>query len=239
MGARVGWGPWLVLTRSLGPDNPHSWWLTGPVPVPALVLGDTLTTAPLWARSNALLVGTVPWKAAPDARDGSLPSLGSLIQVPMSEKGKITRGRLGSLSLKKEGERQCFLFSKHLIICTRGSGGKLHLTKVQRVGVLGGPQQRVWWLPGLELVLLPGVLGQGLMHREGAEAGNSAAQAGQALLVTPGVQGPPCPPLAAASWGCWAESRRSVGFISRGPDALSVMCGALSHGQRQEIASSR
>uniref|UniRef100_A0A4W3K0C0 Ras protein specific guanine nucleotide releasing factor 1 n=1 Tax=Callorhinchus milii TaxID=7868 RepID=A0A4W3K0C0_CALMI len=55
---------------------------------------------------------------------------GSLIQVPMTEKGKITRGRLGSLSLKKEGEKQCFLFSKHLIICTRGSGGKLHLTKV-------------------------------------------------------------------------------------------------------------
>lgn len=59
-------------------------------------------------------------------------SSGSLIQVPMSEKGKITRGRLGSLSLKKEGERQCFLFSKHLIICTRGSGGKLHITKVER-----------------------------------------------------------------------------------------------------------
>uniref|UniRef100_A0A6Q2X066 Ras protein specific guanine nucleotide releasing factor 1 n=1 Tax=Esox lucius TaxID=8010 RepID=A0A6Q2X066_ESOLU len=54
---------------------------------------------------------------------------GSLIQVPITEKGKITRGRLGSLSLKKEGERQCFLFSKHLITCTRGSGGKLHLTK--------------------------------------------------------------------------------------------------------------
>uniref|UniRef100_A0A8C9W1S5 Ras protein specific guanine nucleotide releasing factor 1 n=1 Tax=Scleropages formosus TaxID=113540 RepID=A0A8C9W1S5_SCLFO len=33
-------------------------------------------------------------------------------------------------SSKGEGERQCFLFSKHLIICTRGSGGKLHLTKV-------------------------------------------------------------------------------------------------------------
>lgn len=62
-------------------------------------------------------------------------STGSLIQVPMSEKGKITRGRLGSLSLKKEGERQCFLFSKHLIICTRGSGGKLHLTKVRMAGV--------------------------------------------------------------------------------------------------------
>ena len=62
------------------------------------------------------------------------PPTGSLIQVPMSEKGKITRGRLGSLSLKKEGERQCFLFSKHLIICTRGSGGKLHLTKVRAAG---------------------------------------------------------------------------------------------------------
>uniref|UniRef100_A0A8C5VW13 Ras protein specific guanine nucleotide releasing factor 1 n=1 Tax=Microcebus murinus TaxID=30608 RepID=A0A8C5VW13_MICMU len=47
-------------------------------------------------------------------------------------KGKITRGRLGSLSLRKEGERQCFLFSKHLIVCTRGSGGKLHLTKGPR-----------------------------------------------------------------------------------------------------------
>lgn len=64
------------------------------------------------------------------AEGPSPPPTGSLIQVPMSEKGKITRGRLGSLSLKKEGERQCFLFSKHLIICTRGSGGKLHLTKV-------------------------------------------------------------------------------------------------------------
>ncbi|KAJ8417517.1 hypothetical protein AAFF_G00223600 [Aldrovandia affinis] len=61
---------------------------------------------------------------------------GSLIQVPMSEKGKITRGRLGSLSLRKEGERQCFLFSKHLIICTRGSGGKLHLTKNRVVSLM-------------------------------------------------------------------------------------------------------
>lgn len=66
------------------------------------------------------------------------PPAGSLIQVPMSEKGKITRGRLGSLSLKKEGERQCFLFSKHLIICTRGSGGKLHLTKVRARGRASG-----------------------------------------------------------------------------------------------------
>lgn len=81
------------------------------------------------------------------------PPTGSLIQVPMSEKGKITRGRLGSLSLKKEGERQCFLFSKHLIICTRGSGGKLHLTKVgcRAVGGLpgrGGHRGLQGWLQG-------------------------------------------------------------------------------------------
>uniref|UniRef100_A0A8C1VVW4 Ras protein-specific guanine nucleotide-releasing factor 2a n=1 Tax=Cyprinus carpio TaxID=7962 RepID=A0A8C1VVW4_CYPCA len=37
--------------------------------------------------------------------------------------------RLGSLSLRKEGERQCFLFTKHFLICTRTSGGKLHLLK--------------------------------------------------------------------------------------------------------------
>lgn len=85
---------------------------------------------------------TFDFKAGPEGEDHpgrwaqglSPPSIGSLIQVPMSEKGKITRGRLGSLSLKKEGERQCFLFSKHLIICTRGSGGKLHLTKVRPAG---------------------------------------------------------------------------------------------------------
>lgn len=75
-------------------------------------------------------------RSQPEPGMGALPA-GSLIQVPMSEKGKITRGRLGSLSLRKEGERQCFLFSKHLIICTRGSGGKLHLTKV-------GSGDRAW-----------------------------------------------------------------------------------------------
>ncbi|KAL7980235.1 hypothetical protein Chor_001503 [Crotalus horridus] len=77
-----------------------------------------------WEVFSPILLSSIPadplWK--PLGR-------GSLIQVPMSEKGKVTRGRLGSLSLRKEGERQCFLFSKHLIICTRGSGGKLHLTK--------------------------------------------------------------------------------------------------------------
>uniref|UniRef100_A0A8D0CKP2 Ras protein specific guanine nucleotide releasing factor 1 n=1 Tax=Scleropages formosus TaxID=113540 RepID=A0A8D0CKP2_SCLFO len=62
---------------------------------------------------------------------------GSLIQVPMSEKGKIPRGRLGSLSLKKEGERQCFLFSKHLIICTRGSGGNYTFIKIHYIKFSG------------------------------------------------------------------------------------------------------
>uniref|UniRef100_A0A8B9ERV1 Ras protein specific guanine nucleotide releasing factor 2 n=1 Tax=Anser cygnoides TaxID=8845 RepID=A0A8B9ERV1_ANSCY len=56
---------------------------------------------------------------------------GSLIQVPSVERGKLSKVRLGSLSLKKEGERQCFLFTKHFLICTRSSGGKLHLLKVQ------------------------------------------------------------------------------------------------------------
>ncbi|XP_059825379.1 ras-specific guanine nucleotide-releasing factor 2-like isoform X2 [Hypanus sabinus] len=55
---------------------------------------------------------------------------GSLIQLPSVERGKLAKVRLGSLSLKKEGERQCFLFTKHFLICTRSSGGKLHLLKV-------------------------------------------------------------------------------------------------------------
>ncbi|KFU93525.1 Ras-specific guanine nucleotide-releasing factor 1, partial [Chaetura pelagica] len=99
---------------------------------------------------------------------------GSLIQVPMSEKGKIPRGRLGSLSLRKEGERQCFLFSKHLIICTRGSGGKLHLTKVR------GARQPP---PRGSLGCWGKVSGQGL-----------AQLPARALLVTPGVWGSPSPP---------------------------------------------
>uniref|UniRef100_A0A8D3DST4 Ras-specific guanine nucleotide-releasing factor 2-like n=1 Tax=Scophthalmus maximus TaxID=52904 RepID=A0A8D3DST4_SCOMX len=56
---------------------------------------------------------------------------GSLIQLPTSsERGMLSKVRLGSLSLRKEGERQCFLFTKHFVICTRTSGGKLHLLKV-------------------------------------------------------------------------------------------------------------
>uniref|UniRef100_A0A8D3BKZ3 Ras-specific guanine nucleotide-releasing factor 2-like n=1 Tax=Scophthalmus maximus TaxID=52904 RepID=A0A8D3BKZ3_SCOMX len=55
---------------------------------------------------------------------------GSLIQLPTSsERGMLSKVRLGSLSLRKEGERQCFLFTKHFVICTRTSGGKLHLLK--------------------------------------------------------------------------------------------------------------
>ncbi|KAM9455345.1 ras-specific guanine nucleotide-releasing factor 2 isoform 2-T2 [Clarias gariepinus] len=54
---------------------------------------------------------------------------GSLIQVPSVERGKLSKVRLGTLSLRKEGERQCFLFTKHLLICTRTSSGKLHLLK--------------------------------------------------------------------------------------------------------------
>uniref|UniRef100_A0A8C7QE54 Ras-specific guanine nucleotide-releasing factor 2 n=1 Tax=Oncorhynchus mykiss TaxID=8022 RepID=A0A8C7QE54_ONCMY len=58
---------------------------------------------------------------------------GSLIQLPSVERGKLSKVRLGSLSLKKEAERQCFLFTKHFLICTRSSGGKLHLLKVSGV----------------------------------------------------------------------------------------------------------
>ncbi|XP_034565855.1 ras-specific guanine nucleotide-releasing factor 2 isoform X3 [Notolabrus celidotus] len=55
---------------------------------------------------------------------------GSLIQLPSSsERGVLSKVRLGALSLRKEGERQCFLFTKHFLICTRTSGGKLHLLK--------------------------------------------------------------------------------------------------------------
>ena len=60
----------------------------------------------------------------------SVWSPGSLIQLPSVERGKLSKVRLGSLSLKKEGERQCFLFTKHFLVCTRSSGGKLHLLKV-------------------------------------------------------------------------------------------------------------
>lgn len=114
------WGPnnrSLVLSQPCARSHPGHCPAPGPCPVPIPIPTDAR-----WRRSQG-------WR---------LCLAGSLIQVPMSEKGKITRGRLGSLSLRKEGERQCFLFSKHLIICTRGSGGKLHLTKVGAGGRRGG-----------------------------------------------------------------------------------------------------
>ncbi|XP_071449632.1 ras-specific guanine nucleotide-releasing factor 1-like isoform X1 [Hetaerina americana] len=51
---------------------------------------------------------------------------GSLIQIP-SDKPKPQRSRLGNFKSEKEALRQCFLFSNHLILATRTSGGRLHL----------------------------------------------------------------------------------------------------------------
>uniref|UniRef100_A0A096MCI9 Ras protein specific guanine nucleotide releasing factor 2 n=1 Tax=Poecilia formosa TaxID=48698 RepID=A0A096MCI9_POEFO len=69
--------------------------------------------------------------------DFSPPRSGSLIQLPSSsERGMLSKVRLGSLSLRKEGERQCFLFTKHFLICTRTSGGKLHLLKLFKIKMM-------------------------------------------------------------------------------------------------------
>ena len=56
---------------------------------------------------------------------------GNLIQVMESRKGKT----FGGLMLKpaegrKETVRQCFLFSGYLLLTTRSSSGRLHLSKV-------------------------------------------------------------------------------------------------------------
>ncbi|XP_055550871.1 ras-specific guanine nucleotide-releasing factor 2-like isoform X3 [Wyeomyia smithii] len=50
---------------------------------------------------------------------------GSLVQVPPG-RGKI-RSRLASFKSERDAVRQCFLFSNHMIIATRTSGGRLHL----------------------------------------------------------------------------------------------------------------
>lgn len=52
------------------------------------------------------------------------------MQVPPG-RGRI-RSRLASFKSERESVRQCFLFSNHLIIATRTSGGRLHL--LQDVG---------------------------------------------------------------------------------------------------------
>ncbi|GAB6018998.1 hypothetical protein CHUAL_000631 [Chamberlinius hualienensis] len=51
---------------------------------------------------------------------------GSLIQIP-SEKPKGQWNRISSFKSEKESVRQCFLFSNHMLLTTRSSGGRLHL----------------------------------------------------------------------------------------------------------------
>ncbi|KAG8278169.1 Ras protein-specific guanine nucleotide-releasing factor, partial [Homalodisca vitripennis] len=51
---------------------------------------------------------------------------GSLTQIP-TDKLKSQRSRFTNFKSEKEALRQCFLFSNHLIIATRTSGGRLHL----------------------------------------------------------------------------------------------------------------
>ncbi|KAF4533002.1 hypothetical protein B566_EDAN000691 [Ephemera danica] len=51
---------------------------------------------------------------------------GSLIQI-LSDKPRTQRSRLTNFKSEKEALRQCFLFSNHLILATRTSGGRLHL----------------------------------------------------------------------------------------------------------------
>ncbi|KAK8385974.1 hypothetical protein O3P69_010609 [Scylla paramamosain] len=67
------------------------------------------------------------------ARMESWPTLvlGSLIQV-LGDRPRSAKSRLSQFKSEKEAVRQCFLFSNHLIVATRTSGGKLHL--VQSVG---------------------------------------------------------------------------------------------------------
>ncbi|KAF2363515.1 Ras-like guanine nucleotide exchange factor N-terminal [Trinorchestia longiramus] len=51
---------------------------------------------------------------------------GSLIQI-YDTRGRTPKTRLPQFKLEKDAIRQCFLFSNHLIMATRTSGGKLHL----------------------------------------------------------------------------------------------------------------
>ena|SRR6218665_1829362 len=52
---------------------------------------------------------------------------GSVLQVFSHDKPKSARSRLGSFRGEKEAVRQCYLFSNHMLLCTRNSGGKLSL----------------------------------------------------------------------------------------------------------------
>lgn len=54
---------------------------------------------------------------------------GALLHVH-SEKGKHQRSRLSSFRSERDVVRQCFLFTNHMLLCTRASNGKLHLAEV-------------------------------------------------------------------------------------------------------------
>ena len=56
---------------------------------------------------------------------------GSVIQVLGSDKTKFNRSRIGSFRGDKEIVRQCYLFTNHMLLCTRTSGGKLTLLEVR------------------------------------------------------------------------------------------------------------
>ena len=55
---------------------------------------------------------------------------GSVLQVLTSDRFKTARARIGSFRGDKEVVRQCYLFSNHMLLCTRTSGGKLTLVEV-------------------------------------------------------------------------------------------------------------
>jgi len=56
---------------------------------------------------------------------------GSVIQVIGGDKLKSQRSRIGSFRGEKEIVRQCYLFTNHMLLCTRTSGGKLNLLEVK------------------------------------------------------------------------------------------------------------
>jgi len=57
---------------------------------------------------------------------------GNVLQIYGSDRSK-SRSRLGAFRGEKEVVRQCFLFTNHILICTRVSNGKLQLAEVCRL----------------------------------------------------------------------------------------------------------
>lgn len=55
---------------------------------------------------------------------------GNVLQILGGDKPKAQRSFRGSFRNEKEVQRQCFLFSNHMLLCTRTSNGKLHLVEV-------------------------------------------------------------------------------------------------------------